>query len=130
MSEFTKKLLAGVATTGVCLSMFSGMAYAEEDKPTADLTFGAYSQYIWHGFELSKDSLVIQPSMTVAYKGFSANLWGNLDTDQYSDTTDGTNNWNETDMTLAYGWEMGPAAFPLAIFTMPSMGWMIRRKYS
>ncbi|MBA3007554.1 MAG: hypothetical protein KJ900_11795 [Proteobacteria bacterium] len=111
MSEFTKKLLAGVATTGVCLSMFSGMAYAEEDKPTADLTFGAYSQYIWRGFELSKDSLVIQPSMTVAYKGFSANLWGNLDTDQYSDTTDGTNNWNETDMTLAYGWEMGPAAF-------------------
>jgi hypothetical protein len=111
MSEFTKKLLAGVAATGVCLSMFSGIAYAEEDKPTADLTFGAYSQYIWRGFELSKDSLVIQPSMTVAYKGFSANLWGNLDTDPYSSTTDETNNWNETDMTLAYGWEMGPAAF-------------------
>jgi uncharacterized protein (TIGR02001 family) len=111
MSKIARKVLAGVAVTGVCLSMFSGMACAEEDKPTANLTVGAYSQYIWRGFEMSKDSVVVQPSMTVAYKGFSANLWGNLDTDPYSDTTDESNNWNETDMTLAYGWEMGPAAF-------------------
>ncbi|MFA7383147.1 MAG: TorF family putative porin [Desulfurivibrionaceae bacterium] len=111
MSKVAKKLLAGVAATGVCLSMFTGMAFAEEDKPTANLTVGASSQYIWRGFELSKDSIVVQPSMTVAYKGFSANLWGNLDSDQYSATTDSTNNWNETDMTLAYGWEMGSVAF-------------------
>jgi len=111
MNEVTRKLLTGVAVTGVCLSMFSGMAFAEEDKPTANLTVGAYSQYIWRGFELSKDSVVVQPSMTVGYKGFSANLWGNLDTDPYSAATDETNNWNETDLTLAYGWEMGPVAF-------------------
>ncbi len=111
MNGVARKLLAGVAVTGACLSMFSGMAFAEEDKPTANLTVGAYSQYIWRGFELSKDSVVVQPSMTVGYKGFSANLWGNLDTDPYSATTDETNNWNETDMTLAYGWEMGPVAF-------------------
>jgi len=115
MSEVAKKLLAGVAVTGVCLSMLSGLAFAaeaEEDKPTANLTVGAYSQYIWRGFELSKDSIVVQPSMTVAYKGFSANLWGNLDTNQYATTAaDETNKWNETDMTLAYGWDMGPATF-------------------
>lgn len=107
MSEVARKLLAGVAAAGVCLSMFSGMACAGEDKPTADLTVGAYSQYIWRGFELSKDSIVLQPSMTVAYKGFSANVWGNLDTDSYSADEQ---KWNETDMTLAYGWKMGPAA--------------------
>ncbi|MBW6520731.1 MAG: hypothetical protein K0A99_06920 [Desulfoarculaceae bacterium] len=111
MSAVAKKLMGGVAAAGVCLVMSSGMACAEEEKPTADLTVGAYSQYIWRGFELSKDSIVVQPSMTVAYKGFSANLWGNLDTDPSSGTTDESNNWNETDMTLAYGWEMGPAAF-------------------
>jgi len=113
MSKVARKLLAGVAVTGVCLSMFSGLAFAaeaEEDKPTANLTVGAFSQYIWRGFELSKDSIVVQPSMTVGYKGFSANVWGNLDTDPYS-ATDETNNWNETDLTLAYGWEMGPVAF-------------------
>ncbi|MDP2003839.1 MAG: TorF family putative porin [Desulfurivibrionaceae bacterium] len=111
MSRIARKLLVGVAATGACLSMFSGLACAEEEKPTANLTVGAYSQYIWRGFELSKDSVVVQPSMTVGYKGFSANLWGNLDTDPYSATTDASNNWNETDLTLAYGWEMGPVAF-------------------
>lgn len=111
MSTVARKLLAGVAATGVCLSMFSGLAFAaetEEDKPTANLTVGAYSQYIWRGFELSKDSVVVQPSMTVGYKGFSANVWGNYDTDPYFADT---HEWNETDLTLAYGWEMGPVAF-------------------
>jgi hypothetical protein len=59
---------------------------------------------------MSKDSIVLQPSMTVAYKGFSANLWGNLDTDPYSTDGDLAKKWNETDMTLAYGWDMGPAS--------------------
>lgn len=76
-----------------------GTAIAEEDKPAADLTVGLYSQYIWRGFELSKDSVVIQPSLTVSYKGFGFNLWGNLDTEEYS-TND--NNFTETDMTLSY----------------------------
>lgn len=76
-----------------------------EDKPTADLTMGAYSKYVWRGFELSKDSMVLEPSMTVAYKGFSANLWGNLDTDHY---TLGSNKWTETDLTLAYERTVGP----------------------
>lgn len=112
MKKVARKLVVGVAATGVCFSMLSGAAFAEEDKPTADLSVGVLSQYIWRGQELSKDSMVVQPSMTVAYKGFSANLWGNLDTDPY--TTDGTNspnNWTETDLTMAYGWDMGPMSF-------------------
>ena len=37
--------------------------------------------------------------MTVGYKGFAMNLWGNLDTDYYAaDTT----KYNETDITLSY----------------------------
>lgn len=83
---------------------------AEEDKPTASLAVMAMSKYVWRGFELSKDSVVIQPSMTVAYKGFSANVWGNVDTDFYLPGTTNfeTNYWNETDFTLAYDWTMGP----------------------
>ncbi len=113
MSTIAKKLLVGVVVTGACVTMFSGLASAaEEEKPTANLTVGAYSQYIWRGFEMTKDSIVIQPSMTVAYKGFSANLWGNLDTDPYTvDGDNSSNNWTETDMTLAYGWDMDPVAF-------------------
>jgi hypothetical protein len=110
MNKIARKLLVGVAATGACFTMFSGLAAAEEDKPTANLTIGAYSQYIWRGFEMTKDSVVFQPSMTVAYKGFSANLWGNLDTDPYSDGGDDPKNWSETDMTLVYGWDMDPVA--------------------
>ncbi|MFA6498316.1 MAG: P-II family nitrogen regulator [Desulfurivibrionaceae bacterium] len=99
---FTTALALGLLVTTQAL------AAEEEAKPTANLTVGAYSQYIWRGFEYSKDSVVVQPSMTVGYKGFSANLWGNYDTDPY---VDDTHKWTETDMTLAYGWEMGPMAY-------------------
>ena len=74
---------------------------AEEEKPSADFSVAVLSAYIWRGQELSRDSIVIQPSITVSYMGFSGNLWGNLDTDQYKSDED--NNWNETDFTLSYG---------------------------
>lgn len=83
-------------------------AYADEEAPSADLSVAFLSAYIWRGQELSRDSLVIQPSMTVSYKDFSANLWGNLDTDPYTATEDDTkSNWNETDFTLSYGKKFG-----------------------
>jgi len=83
-----------------------------EDKPTADLTTSFYSQYIWRGFAFSRDSLVIQPSMTVSYKGVGVNLWGNLDTKQY-DTAGGneTSNFNETDFTLSYDGSAGKIGY-------------------
>lgn len=90
----------------VCLAATAGQVKAEEEKPTADLTVSALSQYIWRGQELSQDSVVIQPSMTVEYKGFGFNLWGNLDTDYYDSEAD-TNAWNETDMTLTYSRSFG-----------------------
>jgi len=93
-------VLAAVVLSSVSLLP----AMAEEEKPSADFSVSALSAYIWRGFELSHDSLVIQPSATVGYKGFSANFWGNLDTDPYTahDEKDSSNNWTETDLTLAY----------------------------
>ena len=95
----TKKLITGITTAALFFAAGIPAAMAEEEVPSADASVGFYSQYIWRGFELSKDSIVIQPSLAVAYKGFGANLWANLDTDQYG--TD-THNWNETDFTLSY----------------------------
>ncbi|OPL16044.1 MAG: hypothetical protein AVO38_01940 [delta proteobacterium ML8_D] len=92
----------------VCYTATVDFARAtDREGPTADLTVSMLSQYIWRGFALSEDSAVIQPSMTVAYKGFSFNLWGNLDTDPAGDL----DNWNETDMTLSYDWGAGPMGF-------------------
>lgn len=106
----TRKKISIAVLGAMCCLQFSGVARAEEeDKPTANLAVAALSKYVWRGFEVTRNSMVLEPSMTVAYKGFSANVWGNLDTDYYgSGPNSGTNFWNETDFTLAYDWTMGP----------------------
>lgn len=109
--KFTKTILATVATA-VFLGGTALTASAEEETPSADLSVSLSSKYVWRGYELSKDSIVIQPSLTAGYKGFGFNLWGNLDTDQ--DTSlydvDGAN-FNETDMTLSYDGSVGMVGY-------------------
>jgi len=83
---------------------------AEEEKPTADLTVSVLNLYYHQGTAFSRNSLVIQPSMTIGYKGFTANLWGNLDTNPYPlnpVNVKHASNWTETDVTLAYGKTFG-----------------------
>ena len=100
----TKKLITGIAAASLLLAAGIPAAMAEEEVPSADASVGIYSKYVWRGFEFSDDSMVIQPSLSVSYMGFGANLWANLDT-KYWDPTDSnydTNVWNETDFTLSY----------------------------
>ena len=100
--------LAAVTAMGFLVLMFSSTNLWAEDeaKPSASADVGVFSQYIWRGYELSKDSIVIQPSVTVGYKDVSFNLWGNLDTDVYTDSRD-ESQFNETDMTLSYDKSFG-----------------------
>ncbi|MCX5828542.1 MAG: hypothetical protein NTV58_11160, partial [Deltaproteobacteria bacterium] len=84
----------------------------EETKPTTDLTVSVLSAYISKGDELSRNSIVIQPQIVLGYKGFSLNIWGNLDTRPYLAETstykgDKRQNWTETDLTLAYNRSFG-----------------------
>jgi hypothetical protein len=103
---------------GMLLTMF-GMALtparaAEEEEagPTASLYVDFLTQYVWRGYALSDNGkgMVIQPSMTFGYKGFSANIWGNLDTNDQNpvDREEGVA-WNETDFTLSYSREILPS---------------------
>ncbi|MCX5835267.1 MAG: hypothetical protein NTV99_12335, partial [Deltaproteobacteria bacterium] len=88
--------------------IFVSTAKAEEEKPAMDATVAALSQYIWRGQEMTRNSVVIQPSLTASYKGFSINLWGNLDTDPYTRTdTSYSGTWTETDFTLSYSKSFG-----------------------
>ena len=93
-----KMIVAGVLTLSI-LAAGIPAAMAEEEAPSADFSVGLYSKYIWRGYELSDGSMVIQPSLSVSYKGFGANLWANLDTDLYGEDT---HKWVETDLTLSY----------------------------
>jgi hypothetical protein len=97
----TKVFKLGVLIGFFVLIFGTANLWAEEESPTASADVAILSQYIWRGQELSRDSIVIQPSITVSYMGFSANLWGNLDTDPYKSAED--QDWNETDFTLSYG---------------------------
>jgi uncharacterized protein (TIGR02001 family) len=99
MFSTNKKMIAAGVLTISMLGAGASSVLAEEEAPSADASVAFLSKYVWRGFELSDDSMVIQPSLTASYKGFSANLWANLDTDYYAT---GAHNWNETDFTLSY----------------------------
>ena len=106
--SITKKLITGITATTLLLAAGLPAAMAEEEAPSADASVAFLSKYVWRGFELSKDSLVIQPSLSVSYMGFGANLWANLDTDYYET---GSHNWNETDWTLSYDGAYGKLGY-------------------
>ena len=51
-------------------------AAVQEEKPTFDFTTYALSKYVWRGYEETKNGIVIQPSMTVGYKGLQRQCMG------------------------------------------------------
>jgi hypothetical protein len=101
----------GVSTTlALFLVMFFSApvrAEGEEDRPSFSGYTDVLSQYVWRGYALSQDSAVIQPSMTVGYKGFSINIWGNFDTNsKFQNNSSAGAKWNETDFTATYSREI------------------------
>lgn len=79
----------------------------ENGKITGSVALGIYNRYIFRGYELSSGSVVIQPSATVSYKGFSLNYWGNIDTNERATQSfvpdrPGKKSFNESDLTLSY----------------------------
>lgn len=84
---------------------------APEVPVTGEFSVSAMTQYIWRGYELSRNSAVVQPSITLGYKGFTANLWGNIDTQPYYAGSQAgksyAGSWNETDLTLSYSKTLG-----------------------
>ena len=98
-----KKMIKSLVITGLVAITFGSLpVLAEGESPvSASADMSIMSEYIWRGYHLSEDSIVLQPSATVAYGGFGFNLWGNLDLDEYG--TDDSS-FNEIDMTFSYDW--------------------------
>ena len=105
-----------ICTWSIAVLTLSVTTWATEpERPTFSADIALLSKYIWRGFELSDNGIVIEPSATFGFKGFTMNLWGNLDTDYNDgdpDTSDGSN-WTETDWTLAYERAFGPVTLGL-----------------
>jgi hypothetical protein len=93
-----------------------GAALAHTVQPTTSpvsgsASIGVFNKYIFRGYEINSHSFVVQPSVSVSYKGFSAALWSNIDSNvngtqsvtnaNYLSNT-GKKDLNETDFTLSY----------------------------
>lgn len=103
---FWKRLLFFFVCLAVFINAIPCLAAGEENEErkeekaiSGEISLSALSAYIWHGQELSRHSMVLQPSFTLSYKGLSANIWGNWDSDPY---IEGGDHWNETDYSLFY----------------------------
>lgn len=87
---------------------------ADAVAPSFTLSTDILSQYIFRGAAQSVGSAVIQPSFTASWAGFSASVWGNLDTSRHSDNPllalppgqAGNAKWSETDFTVSYTREL------------------------
>jgi len=84
-------------------------ALAEETKVSVDTELLVVSKYVWRGIEVNEE-VVLQPSLTVAYGGFSFNFWGNMNLTDFgkdqcvytSDCESRSGQFTEIDLTLDY----------------------------
>lgn len=93
----------------ILLALFLGLAtgpspIGAQDRPSFWASADVVSQYLWRGYALSEDSLVIQPAMGVGFRGFEMVFWGNYDTDRPGHQGA---DWTETDLTLSWSREVG-----------------------
>jgi len=86
-------------------------AEVPKEPPPPDFTASAsvafLNRYIFRGYRIGESGLVIQPSVTASYKGFTFTYWGNFDTHQKNTesatfASEGQAGYNETDLTLSY----------------------------
>jgi hypothetical protein len=100
---------AALCAVLLLITLAAGPAAADEEKPAVELAVSAMSKYVWRGQELSRNSIVLEPSVTAGYKSFTANVWGNIDTRPYGAAgQDYSSTWTETDLTLSYARSFGP----------------------
>jgi hypothetical protein len=108
MKENLKKLLAVFVVSLTLLGTWTSAFATEENRVTGEVAAGVLSAYIWRGQELSRNSIVLQPSVTINYEGFSVNVWGNLDTKPYAAAGEKYgSNYTEMDLTLSYSRKFG-----------------------
>jgi len=82
----------------------------EASPVSGSASVGVFNKYIFRGYELSSHSFVMQPNISVSYKGFSATLWSNIDSNVHATQSVSNANYlantgknlNETDVTLSY----------------------------
>jgi hypothetical protein len=133
MVKRVRKFINVIFVIALVCSVSLSVVYAEEQPaatpaaplaaaPAAPAVTGSaalsvLNRYIFRGYELSSGSVLLQPSLTINYAGFSASLWSNIDSSEHQTqsfapvvTGRGRNNYNETDLTLSYTYNIDKLA--------------------
>ncbi|HQP24250.1 MAG TPA: hypothetical protein PLP16_03725 [Smithellaceae bacterium] len=75
---------------------------------TGEVAASILSAYIWRGQEMTRHGWVVQPSATIGYRGFSVNIWGNIDArPYYAGEEQYSTHLSEMDVTLSYTHKFG-----------------------
>jgi len=108
----------GMLLAAVALVILSSGASAEETKgPAVSTDVTVASKYVWRGLRLTDDP-VLQPSLTVDYKGLGLNVWGNTD---LTDVNGTSGEINELDYTLSYSFSVDKVDLSIGViqYTFP-----------
>ncbi len=105
----TIKVAGDQAAEGAQKEVPKADAPKAEEPPalTGSVSTAVLNRYIFRGYRIGESGLVIQPSVSASFKGFTATYWGNYDTHQTNTTSatfasEGQGGYNETDLTLSY----------------------------
>ena len=100
------KKVKGLALLMACIAASTAVA---QDNVEGTVSADFVNQYIWRGQDLGDVS--VQPTLGVAYKGFSLTAWGSVGLSDNSDT-------KEFDLTAAYqtgGFHIGITAILMTL---------------
>lgn len=113
MRKLNRSVRRAALLAGCCGVLAALAARGEEaapagglEKPSVSLSLDYANKYVWRGL-VSNNDPVLQPSLTVGWYGFSANVWGNVDTTDYGKDAYGADRewkFSEIDYTLSYGY--------------------------
>ena len=102
-------LIGGIASAQVVAEGKEEQLKERRPAIEASFTIAGYSKYVWRGFTFV-DEPVIQPCVTVAYKGLAATVFANYTTNaknNYLTPERAKNRWTEVDLLLDYTKEVG-----------------------
>ncbi|MBM9616036.1 MltA-interacting MipA family protein [Desulfobulbus rhabdoformis] len=110
---FSMAALAALTLTG---------AASQAEAATATAAVDINSAYVWRGMTFN-DGMVIQPSIDVAAEnGFSINVWGNFDVDDYDGAVD-DGEFSEIDLTANYAFTLSAVDMNVGVihYTFPGV---------
>jgi hypothetical protein len=93
----------------------SGASNSITGSITGSASLAVLSQYIFRGYQIGKNSVVLQPTATAEYRGFAVTFWGNADTQEHATPNfvpdrPGQASFNEADACLSYTHNIGKLA--------------------